>query len=458
MPPGASLPSVWRFAPWWQVCLHRASTGPRQNAIPLPAVAHTGSLASPYTDCMLTGVGGTLPGRERDPAAHPHSPSRRAGPAPVLCPAQQPQPLEHQNSSLLPDSVDPLLRAASEDTLDEDDYGYQPDRYSHYPEPGSDEEGGPEYCEGPEYTDEDMADPAVFGVIGEPVGAIGEPFGHASVDGTAAGYPGAYAGGYSGMGRELPACFAMEADCRAAWAALQPAAEPLPWFAAPKQAPQDVGFSATGGMAAGMGAGAGEAPRSDCGSVAFTFDCSGTDGGGSDGSGGGGGPYAPQSTERRRKPRRKWDAAVKYEKITKRLELHFDAVAWEAPTTPPGHHAPARPTARALNFGAAPQQQAGTCTPSPEPQRSAMREAFPTRAAADGVRPMSGLQDGHRAADAPPFPAAQWGAGGLAGGNTLFAALEALGGAVDEDAMRSVVIGVALGLQVRRARRPLVNI
>ena len=38
--------------------------------------------------------------------------------------------------------------------------------------------------------------------------------------------------------------------------------------------------------------------------------------------------------------------------------------------------------------------------------------------------------------------------GGRAGGVTLFAALSALGGTVDEDAMRNVVIGAALGLQV----------
>ena len=38
--------------------------------------------------------------------------------------------------------------------------------------------------------------------------------------------------------------------------------------------------------------------------------------------------------------------------------------------------------------------------------------------------------------------------GGRAGGVTLAAALAALGGTVDEDAMRGVVIGAALGLQV----------
>ena len=39
--------------------------------------------------------------------------------------------------------------------------------------------------------------------------------------------------------------------------------------------------------------------------------------------------------------------------------------------------------------------------------------------------------------------------GGRAGGVNLFLAFAALGGTVDEDAMRSVVIGAALGLQVK---------
>ena len=38
--------------------------------------------------------------------------------------------------------------------------------------------------------------------------------------------------------------------------------------------------------------------------------------------------------------------------------------------------------------------------------------------------------------------------GNRAGGVNLFLAFAALGGVVDEDAMRNVVIGVALGLQV----------
>ena len=112
-------------------------------------------------------------------------------------------------------------------------------------------------------------------------------------------------------------------------------------------------------------------------------------------------------------------------------------MASEAPTTPPGHHAPARPSSRVLNFGGAPQGL--SCALNPDIPRLVRRETFPAGVA----RPMSGLLSAHGAA------AAGGSCCGGGGGSTLLAALEALGGAVDEDAMRSVVIGVALGLQVR---------
>lgn len=132
----------------------------------------------------------------------------------------------------------------------------------------------------------------------------------------------------------------------------------------------------------------------------------------------------------------------------RRLELRFDAVASEAPTTPPGHHAPARPSSRVLNFGGAPQGP--SCALNPDIPRSVWRETFP----AGMARPMSGLQSAHGSgaagwAGAAASPVGGGGRSGGSGGSTLLAALEALGGAVDEDAMRIVVIGVALGLQVR---------
>lgn len=266
---------------------------------------------------MFPGDGTHLPGRETASAAHLRGPSYGAEPPPAPCsaPGATPPLLEHHTSCMFPDSADVLLRAASEDTFDDDDYGFLPDEYSRYlGDGGSEEEGGLEY------TDEEMVDPAAFGVIGEPYAC---PTGGSTAAG---GFPDACTGawgempgcfskegGLGGASRANAAFFVLEADCRAAWGALQPAPalkpapEPLPWYAAQRGA--QTGVPSTGGMASGMGAAAGDA-----------HGCSG--------GGGGGGcePYAPQSTERRRRPRRKWDSAVDYERITRCYTLSYPSI------------------------------------------------------------------------------------------------------------------------------------
>lgn len=403
----------------------------------------------------------------------------------------------HHQSGVFPgvDSIDILFGAAREDVYDEDDYQYEMDDCSQYLDAGSEEEGGPGY------TDEEMAAPTTYGAIGEPyIGIVGHN--HAP---TAAGLPNPTTSAAQHFGgRELPACFAMEADCRAAWAALQPTHTlERPRYGAQAAQPQS-GVRNSSGMAAGMGRSAG-----------FSTDCSGGDfqfarvvtrsvstGLGfktSDGSGCGGEGqpehrYAPQSTERRRKPWRKWDVAVNYERITRRLEPLFDAVASEAPTTPPGRHPSQRPSSRSLNFGGgscstASQQLPSMPSPGPPPhlrnqepapdpfssfamqtppQHSARRETFPPLGSAANVPcPMSGVtrptsDSLGKEGTEPVHPSLRPSSTGRAAqkrGSSLHCALHALGGAVDEDAMRHVIIGCALGLEVRNTRhhitRPL---
>ena len=187
--------------------------------------------------------------------------------------------------------------------------------------------------------DEEMGDP------GDGYAAFGDPFTaplrHLAVT---AEVPGAR---QHGAGCSAPArlgehhrpsvCFSMEADCRAAWAALQP--DRLPEYSQPAPAQQS-------GLGEDFRQGWDGCVRGDVGSVAHMGDAGmygapgdkmqedGCFAGGPAGSAAAlwtGPPYAPQSTERRRRPRRKWDATVNYERITRRLELRFDAVRETSP-------------------------------------------------------------------------------------------------------------------------------
>ena len=322
-----------------------------------------------------------------------------------------------------------------------------------------------------------------------------------------------------------PACFSIEADCRAAFAALQPDRGP----AYPSQHIGTGGGQYSeweGSLPSGAGVTRGQGGSYDSCDALPPVDKMHEDGrsaGGPAAAPWAGPPYAPQSTERRRRPRRKWDASVNYERITRRLELRFDAVAAEAPTTPPAQHPPQtpRPAARVLSFAGAGIEP--VCSGSPG-ECGRMQTSLPGYQQLDAARATSGMQARrsiHRldssemlvvtakfamepalqrlpayvlqfsnqtvasSAQAAGTPALQScdhclryqhcqrrqlllqgrrsdatvGAsalelaqlrlgGGHTGGVTLFAALAALGGTVDEDAMRNVIIGAALGLQV----------
>ncbi len=194
-----------------------------------------------------------------------------------------------------------------------------------------------------------------------------------------------------------PACYSIEADCRAAWAALQPDHRNMtyPSQRIDLEASQ---FSRWGDPFAG---GAGVQRGEDGGYDALPpgdemHDDAGCSGGlrAAGAATWAGPPYAPQSTERRRRPRRKWDASVNYERITRRLELRFDAVAAEAPTTPPAQPPPQtqRPAARVLSFGGAgiepPMSRGGS--PGETGGLHMLPAAFPLRQQA--ARPMSGVQ------------------------------------------------------------------
>ena len=385
----------------------------------------------------------------------------------------------HQQSGAFPrvDSIDVLFGAAREDVYDEDDYKYEMDDCSQYLDAGSDEEVGPGYA------DEDMAAPTTYGAIGEPYIGIA---GYTDAP-TAAGLPNpATSAAQHFGGRELPACFAMEADCRAAWAALQPNLQlERPLHGAQAAQPLSSARNSSS-MAAGMGRRAGFS--TDCGGGDFQFARVGTRsvstglgfqtsyGSGYGGEGQSEHRYVPQSPERRRKPWRKWDVAVNYERITRRLEPLFDAVASEAPTTPPGRHPSQRPSSRSLNFGggncstasqqlpsmpspgAAPHLRNQSFAMHTTPQHSARREMFPPLGSTANVpRPMSGVtrptsDSLGREGTEPMHPSLRPSSSGRAAqkrGSSLHCALHALGGAVDEDAMRHVIIGCALGLEVR---------
>ena len=192
-----------------------------------------------------------------------------------------------------------------------------------------------------------------------------------------------------------PACYSIEADCRAAWAALQPDHRIVTY---PSQQIDFDGsqFNRWGDPFAG---GAGFRTAEDGSYNALPpgdkMHEEGCIGGAQAGAAPwAGSPYAPQSTERRRRPRRKWDASVNYERITRRLELRFDAVAAEAPTTPPVQHPPQtrRPAARVLSFGGAgiepPASRGGS--PGEVGGVHMLPAAFPSRQQA--ARPMSGIQ------------------------------------------------------------------
>ena len=182
--------------------------------------------------------------------------------------------------------------------------------------------------------DEDMGDP------GDGYAAFGDPFAAPlQYPAGPAGAPSArqYAAGYSAPARlgehnHASACFSIEADCRAAWAALQP--DRLSGYPQPAHAQQSgVGGGSGHGWEGLTHGDAAPGHTGDAGMYGAPGNKMQEDGCYAGGGPAGpaaapwtGPPYAPQSTERRRRPRRKWDASVNYERITRRLELRFDAV------------------------------------------------------------------------------------------------------------------------------------
>ena len=205
------------------------------------------------------------------------------------------------------------------------------DAAAYDPDPDSDEADERDHL----FRDEEM------GARGDGYAAFGDPF-MPSLQRPAdtAAMPNArlYGAGCSaparlGLGQHHrpPVCFSMEADCRAAWAALQP--DRFPRHCQPGHAQQSgPGRVSTNDWEGRVYGGSPAGHLGDPGMQYAAGDKMQVDGCHAGGFAGPaaipwtGPPYAPQSTERRRRPRRKWDASVNYERITRRLELRFDAV------------------------------------------------------------------------------------------------------------------------------------
>ena len=260
----------------------------------------------------------------------------------------------------------------------------------------------------PCHRDEDMGDPAEgYGFFERPAGAAAVPQQHLGDGGgpaaafTARQYAEAAARCSAparlGERHAPPACYSIEADCRAAWAALQPDHRNATYpsqridLEASQFSRWGDPFAGGAGVQRGEDGGYDSLPPGDT-----MHDDAGCSGGLRAGAvPWAGPPHAPQSTERRRRPRRKWDASVNYERITRRLELRFDAVAAEAPTTPPAQHPPQtqRPAARVLSFGGAGIKPPASRVGSPGEVGGVhmLPAAFPPRQQA-AARPMSGIQ------------------------------------------------------------------